>query len=138
MWLDIAMHNSLSMRILKAVCDLRNILTSIVDGDRMVAFHQRGEAFSVDIFHHEKMIVIGLFSVIGRHDIGVGKSRSGLDFTVEAFHHLRVADQRLIDHFECHRPFHVSMFGFKDDAHPSSGNPADDFIARMICKQIFD
>ena len=97
-----------------------------------------GEAWTVDVFHGEKILAVELADLVDVDDIRVSQSSGGLGFDLKTADQLGRSQMAGQNHLHGDGAIESFLPSFVDHAHAAAADLADQFVGSEIARQFAD
>jgi hypothetical protein len=136
--LDVAMDHPLFVGGGQAECGMAHQITSLQRRERAALGDKPVKAHPVDIFHHQKVQIAGLFGVVGGDDMRMHEAGGGAHFAAKTLDGLRVLREFAVNHLQRDGPGHQQVLSPKDGAHSTVAKHAEHAIAGVVLQFVGD
>ncbi len=126
--LDVAVNDTLAVRIFQAPCRVQQTADRLRHRQWPLSQHQRRQVLAVDEFHDQEMALGILVGIIGHDDVGVTEPGDGLDLALEPLDEGRVLPETGGQQLESDDAFHAAVPGFVNRAHAAGAQPAEHVV----------
>ncbi len=92
--LDVAMNNSLLVRVLQSPRCLNNVSNRLVDGEWAVLFDEYRKVTPFDVLHHQEVRSLRHIRIVGGDNVGMAQLCSRFNFAMESLQRIRRLDCR--------------------------------------------